>query len=282
MERSYCESPLCGKLLPIRQGRGRKRHYCDDACQQDAYRLRHEQSEKGNHLLRNEPCFDLIFCAGDNREFFQVADAAGFLLGIRSGRQSYGYKVQFVDIEYRRRNFEKHLKVVARYQPKYATVLDLSDERVSEQDIERAMKQYEQLSNYCQVPLIVPKLPGQIALLPDSVAIGYSILTRYGGARYQLGELQGRRVHLLGGSPGEQMDIYKRLAGRADVMSADGNMAMGVARDFASYWDGKWVDHPEQGADKPLYLDCWRRSCENIRREWERLAVLQPRQLALV
>ena len=105
--------------------------------------------------------------------------------------------IQFVGIEYRRANFEKHLKVVAKYQPKYATVLDLSDEMVSEQDIERAMKQYEQIANCCQIPLIVPKLPGQIAMLPNHVAIGYSIPTSYGGAQYELAELQGRRIHLL-------------------------------------------------------------------------------------
>lgn len=282
MERLYCQA--CGKLLPLQTGRGRHRRYCDDACQQQAYRLR--RGEKGNNLLRNKSCLDLIFCAGDNREFFQVADAAGFMLGIRSGRQSYGYKVQFVDIEYRRRNFEKHLKVVARYQPKYATVLDLSDEQVSAQDIERAMKQYEQLSCSCQIPLIVPKLPGQIAMLPHNVALAYSIPTSYGGARYELGELIGRRVHLLGGSPHEQMDLYRRLDGWAQVTSVDGNMAMRIARDFSKYWQhGAWVDHPRKGTPGlSLYLDCWQRSCTNIRREWQRLAELSsvpPYQMTL-
>jgi hypothetical protein len=83
------------------------------------------------------------------------------------------------------------------------------------------------------------------------------------------------------------MDLYKRLDGWAQVISVDGNMAMRIARDFSKYWQhGEWVDHPEKGTPgKSLYLDCWRRSCENIRREWERLATLQPRlpqQLTLV
>jgi hypothetical protein len=289
MERLYCQSPLCKKLLPVKQGRGRNRRYCDDACQQDAYRLRQRSGEKRNTLLRNKPYLDLIFCAGDNKAFFQVAYEAGYMLGIRSGRGSYGYDVQFVDIDYQRRNFEKHLQVVARYRPKYATVLDLSDDETLsiyeiKQDVERAMRQYEQLSHYCQIPLIVPKLPGQIALLPAHVAIGYSIPTSYGGAQYELGELQGRRVHLLGGSPYEQMEKYKLLAVRAEVISVDGNMAMKIAREYSEYWQyGAWVKHPEKGTlGKSLYLDCWRRSCENIRREWERLAVLPPRQRALV
>ncbi|HEU0004042.1 MAG TPA: DUF6610 family protein [Ktedonobacteraceae bacterium] len=282
MKRNNCKA--CGKLLPIQQGRGRQRQYCNDACQQDAYRER--KGENRNSLLRNKSHLDLIFCAGDNREFFQVAYEAGYMLGIRSGRQSYGYDVQFVDIEYRRREFEKHLRVVARYQPKYATVLDLSEEEVSEQDIERAMKQHRRLSNYCQIPLIVPKLPGQIGMLPDHVAIGYSIPTSYGGAQYELGELQGRRIHLLGGSPHEQMDLYKRLDGWAQVMSVDGNMAMRIARDFSKYWQrGVWVDHPKKGTSgKLLYLDCWQRSCTNVRREWQRLTELSsvpPLQMTL-
>jgi hypothetical protein len=88
-------------------------------------------------------------------------------------------------------------------------VLDLSEEEVSTQTVERAMGQYQQLVGYCEVPLIVPKLPGQIALLPAEVAIGYSLPTSYGGARYELWELEGRRVYLLGGSPHDQMEVYK-------------------------------------------------------------------------
>jgi len=52
---------------------------------------------------------------------------------------------------------------------------------------------------------------------------------------------------LLGGSSGDQMEVFRQLAGRAEVMSADGNMAMGIARNFAQYWDAGWVDHPEKG-----------------------------------
>jgi len=121
-------------------------------------------------------------------------------------------------------------------------------------------------------------------MLPADVAIGSSMPTSYGGAQYELWELQGRRVHLLGGSPHEQMETYKSLAGRAEVMSVDGNMAMMVARNFSEYWDaGQRIDHPEKGTKGiSLYLECWRWSCENIRREWERLIVLQPRQLELI
>jgi hypothetical protein len=152
----------------------------------------------------NPRTFDLIYCAGSNQALDRIAHEAGFLLGIRSGRTSLpGYRVQFVDIDYRRPDFEKHLRVVSKHQPKYATVPDLSEEYVSPQDVSRALAQalaqYEQRASVCETPLIVPKLPGQIALLPAHVAIGYSLPASYGGARYPLWEMEGRRVHLLGG-----------------------------------------------------------------------------------
>ena len=264
---------ICG--TPLAQAiTGRTRKYCSDACRQDAYR---ERKTFYNVCLLQKSRIDLIICAGGNRAFLQVASEMGYMLGLRSGYASYGYDIQFVDSEYKHPNFERHLKTIMRHRPKYAVVPDLSDKSVSAADIERAMRQYEQIALSCQIPLIVPKLPGQIARLSTDVAIGYSIPSSYGGARYDLWELAGRRVHLLGGSPLDQMEVFRQLAGRTTVLSADGNMAMGVARNFAQYWDGGWIDHPEKGmSDKSVYLDCWRKSCENIRREWETLVELHP------
>jgi hypothetical protein len=112
-----------------------------------------------------------------------------------TGYASYGYDIQFVDSEYHRPNFERHLRAIMKYRPKYAVVPDLSDKTVSVADSERAMRQYEEISQYCQIPLVVPKLPGRIAFLPADVAIGFSVPSSYGGARYDLYELQNRRVH---------------------------------------------------------------------------------------
>jgi len=232
--------------------------------------------EKRDNLSRNSHCLDLIYCAGDNERLTRIAHEAGFLIGIRSGRAAHGFPVKFVDIEYRKPNFAKHMLSVRRHWPKYATVLDLSEEEVSLQDVERALTQYREMAVYCEVPLIVPKLPGQVAMLPNDIAIGYSIPTSYGGARYPLWELEGRRIHLLGGSPHEQMDVYKTLSPCAQVISADGNMAQKMATQFAKFWqNGVWVAHPERHTNTPdLYLECWHRSCLYIRDAWARLTEL--------
>jgi hypothetical protein len=144
------------------------------------------RSSKIYNLSRNSHCLDLIYCAGDNERLTRIAHEAGFLIGIRSGRAAHGFPVRFVDIEYRKPNFGKHLTSVKRHWPKYATVLDLSEDEVSQVDIERALVQYREMAVYCEIPLIVPKLPGQVAMLPDDIAIGYSIPTSYGGAKVSI------------------------------------------------------------------------------------------------
>jgi len=211
---------------------------------------------------------DMLYCSGGNEPLMKIAYDAGFLLGIRSDRRSYGLPISFVDIEYRHPDFDAHLAVVARLKPRYATVPDLSEIEVCEQDIERAVNQAELLRSYCDHPLIVPKLSGQLAFIPPEYAIAYSVPTSYGGAKYGVWKLSGRRIHLLGGSPHMQMKLYRYLSG--EVMSADGNMAQLMATRFARYWQGgKWVSHPERHTGtKDLYLDCWRRSCVNIREAW--------------
>lgn len=213
---------------------------------------------------------DLIYCAGGNPRLSQIAYEEGYQLGHRSDKFMGDFPVVFVDIDYKRPNFERHLEIVKRHQPHYATVPDLSESEVSQADIDRAVKQAEQIAPYCDIPLIVPKLPGQIAMLPKRIAVGYSIPTSYGGAKFDLTELEGRRVHLLGGSPKKQMQIYADLAGKATVMSADGNYAQGQAVKYAMYWDQRWLYHPRKAPGvKDLYFECWRWSCRNIRAAWQ-------------
>jgi hypothetical protein len=217
---------------------------------------------------------DIIYCAGANPLFMSIAEPF-CKLGIRSDRADYGFPINFVDIDYKKPNWANHLRVVGKHAPKYATVPDLSEMEVSDADIERAVNQARQLQAYCKIVLVIPKLPGQIALLPPDIAIGYSVPTSYGGAQYPLWELTGRHVHLLGGSPHEQMNLYPYIAAAGTVLSADGNMAQKVAIRFAKYWDqGKWVKHPQHGqGKKDLYLDCWQRSCANIHSQWQKEAV---------
>lgn len=224
--------------------------------------------------------FDLIFCAGGNPRMVRTAYNAGWLLGCRSdASHPKGYELSFIDLNYKDKafDFERHLRRVAKYLPRYATVPDLSDKEVSTQDIERAVQQVERLQNFCEMPLVVPKLPGQLSLLPRHIDIGYSVPTSYGGAAYSPTLLRGRRVHLLGGSPHEQYRIwrYNQEMGRLfQITSADGNMAHKCALPpIVRYWrkggrsGGQWITWPSRARDE-IY-NCFRESCRNIFTMWE-------------
>jgi hypothetical protein len=217
---------------------------------------------------------DLIYCAAGNPRLVDIAHETGWHLGMRSDASPMAYPPLFVDIDYKKPNFEKHLEIVARYHPRYATVPDLSEQGVSQADINRVIEQAEQLSPCCDIPLIVPKLPGQIAMLPEHLAIGYSIPSSYGGAQFPLWELAGRKVHLLGGSPRKQMQAYLHLSAIAEVMSADGNYAQLMATRYGQYWEKHtWPKHPGvANKEKDIYLDCWKRSCINLLAAWRKLA----------
>lgn len=223
--------------------------------------------------LNGGAMLDLVYCAGGNPRLSQIASEEGWLLGFRSDKTMGNFVATFVDIDYKQPDFERHLAVVAKHRPKYAVVPDLSETGTTRSDIDRAISQAGELAQYCEIPLIVPKLSGQIALLPGAIAIGYSVPSRYGGASYPLWELAGRHVHLLGGSPRKQIQVYLHLAGIATVLSVDGNYAQKQAVRYAEYWNGKaWQHHPDlrTGRDD-LYLECFRLSCRTIRACWQQI-----------
>jgi hypothetical protein len=218
----------------------------------------------------------IVYAAGGNAKLTQIAYEEGWALGVRSDKWHYPYPLTFIDIDYKskdpEKSFQAHLKRVAKEKPKLATVPDLSDKEVSLKDIERAIAQANQLKNYCEIVLVVPKLSGQIELLPTDLAIGYSIPTSYGGAQYPIWELSGRRVHLLGGSPHEQIKIYRYVQSIGQVLSVDGNYAQKIAIERCKFWQrggrngGQWVEWPVEGKDQ--YYEAFRRSCRNIRQAW--------------
>jgi hypothetical protein len=125
---------------------------------------------------------DLMYTAADNAQFHAICQRANWLPGIRSDKRpcAEATDIQFIDVRYTRPDFARHLAMVRRFRPRYATVPDLSEREVSREDIRRALRQAELLAPHCGVVLLVPKLPGQIGLLPGEAAIGYSVPTRYG------------------------------------------------------------------------------------------------------
>ena len=164
---------------------------------------------------------------------------------------------------------------LAAERPALATVLDWEG---PEQLPEVLAWAEEAAQHVGEAVLLVPKVPGGVPLLPRRIGgkpvwLAYSIPTSHGGSPLGLWELAGWPVHLLGGSPQRQREVWSYLRGIADVRSLDGNMAKKMATGRCLYWTRRrvkgspWV--PLDGHDGDGPLECVRRSCANIAAWWQ-------------
>lgn len=91
---------------------------------------------------------DLIYTGASNAHFHAICRRANWLPGIRSDKRpcAEATDIQFIDVRYTRPDFARHLAMVRRFRPRYATVPDLSEREVCRQDIRRALQQAELLA----------------------------------------------------------------------------------------------------------------------------------------
>lgn len=217
----------------------------------------------------------LIYCADGNSKFAQVAVDEGWLYGARLPATTY-QSVYFADQNWKDPNRKTYMRALRIYKPKMATVLDWE----RESQLPEVLSWAEEASQYVEKVVIIPKVPGQVYKLPKiingkEIIIGYSVPTSYGKTEVKLEELEGRRVHLLGGSPQKQLEIWCYLLHRAKVISIDGNMAHKQAH-RCRWWScvkgrvGHWrqlneVDDRKVGAN----LEAFRLSLREIRKAWD-------------
>lgn len=226
---------------------------------------------------------DLVYCAGKNKRFDDIALAAGYRLGARLPATVY-HPLWFADQDWRQPNRTAYMAALAQHRPTVASVLDW--ERTEQ--LPEVLDWAEQAAQFVEVVLIVPKVMGEISKLPrqvngKQVRLGYSVPTRYGGTELPLWEFARWPVHLLGGSPHAQMHVWRHLQGVAEVLSADGNMTQLMATRYCQfwtngeakyannrYWPRLWEAEGERmGRDAPY--EAFRRSCINVMAAWRRL-----------
>ena len=217
---------------------------------------------------------ELIHSAGPTKQIARIALEYGFKLGVRHD-YTPPYPVEFVDVDYKKPpSFGEQLKVVRALKPKYAIVRDLQQVGYSEEDMERAIQEYKILANYCEYPFIVPKNSMQMAKLPPEYNVAVSLSTKYGSCSYdQETELQGRRLHLLGGSPKGQLLAYRKLRKNNLVGSADGNVSFAMANAWLHVWNytkwAKWYPRKQTGGGHDQYIPCFKESCRRIICMWQ-------------
>ncbi len=147
------------------------------------------------------------------------------------------HRVTFIDNEFKAYDHDKHLALVQRWRPKYATVRDVMSKKQCAQDgipfypLDQILRWAEDLERYAEHVIVIPKYDC-LADIPARYVLGYSIPTSHGGTPLPIDLFRGRPVHLLGGSWKSQLDYLNDLGD--DVVSLDNNYISQMAR-FGSY-----------------------------------------------
>lgn len=223
---------------------------------------------------------EIIYCANGNPRFTQIAKEHGFLIGAQLPGTIYDIHkpLHFADQDFKRPRYVAYIKAIKKHKPYMASVLDIEEWRRFDEYMMRA----EEISQYCQIVMLIPKVNGIINHLPreinsKEVRLGYSVPTRFGGTTVPIAEFQDWPVHLLGGSPQKQFDLYPKF----NTVSCDGNMAKLMANNCQFWTNGNahyainkwWPTLLEsegkrwEGDDAPY--EAFRRSCQNIMAMWK-------------
>lgn len=229
--------------------------------------------------------FRLIYCADGNPAFARAAVEAGWTYGAQLPATVYE-AVHFADQDWKKPDRKAYMAALALHRPGMATVLDWETwDRFDE-----VMSWAEEAAIHVAVAVVViPKVIGGIPRIPADIGgkrivLGYSVPTSYGGSPVPLWEHAGRPVHLLGGSPQEQMRLWYAFGGvGCEVVSADGNMAGQQARK-GRYWSrtpgpkGHWKQLADCGDERTdgVPLECFKRSLVAIRDVWSERADTEP------
>ncbi len=228
----------------------------------------------------------LIFCLAANQTYPALARAAGWHIGARLPATLYPdhYPLAFCDQNWEayqkalrrsperaRRRRDTYFAVVERVRPEMASVLDWE----RPEQLDEVLMWAETIAPYVERVMLIPKVVRGVHLLPDTiggkpVVLGYSIPTSHGGTRCGFREFDGRRVHLLGGSPRQQLQaaiLLREKAPNATLVSADGNMCHQAAG-RGTYWTGRvWRN---DGSHATATVEALRRSLESIPAMWRR------------
>lgn len=209
---------------------------------------------------------ELIYCAGGNKRFAEIAINAGFLYGSQLPHTVY-FPLHFADQDWKKPNRQKYFTALAKHKPPVATVLDW--ERADQ--LGEVLEWAEEAASHAECIIIIPKVHGGIKSLPRAIGgkpvrLGYSVPTKFGGTPLHYTDFIGWPVHLLGGSPHNQMKLAKYL----NVASIDCNYHMAMAERNNKFWQqGKWVELSSLGyVDKDAPYKAFEISCKNIMAAW--------------
>lgn len=221
---------------------------------------------------------DLYYCADGNKRFADIALTNGFRYGARLPATIY-HRAEFTDQDWKAPNREMYMQAVEVNHPRLATVLDW--ERPEQwAEVESWAAQIAPFVT--EAIVIIPKVMGGIGRIPETIRgkairLGYSVPTGYGGTCLPSWEFGSRPVHLLGGSPHDQIELAQYL----NVVSADTNYHLGMATRYNQFFAAggsfraarnRWYPKLNETAlghiDGDVPYKAFALSCINIKTAW--------------
>lgn len=215
-----------------------------------------------------------------------IAICHGFLPGAQlPGHVATRGRLYFADQNWKQPRRAAYMAALAQHRPVLASVLDWE----REEQLPEVLDWAAEAATHADQVMIVPKVCGGVARLPETVGgvpvvLGYSVGNKYGGTPVPVWEFAGRRVHLLGGAPHQQMRLWRYFRGIATVVSVDGNQLRQAANRGQVWMPGDtprsansryWptlneLGVPRLGRDMHLLAFHW--SCINVQNAWRRIA----------
>jgi hypothetical protein len=169
---------------------------------------------------------EIIYSGGGNPTFYNIAVVSHkFLYGAQLPDTIYG-PLHFADQDWKNPDRERYLMELARHRPRIASVLDWE----RPEQLDEVLGWAEDAAQFAQEIMIIPKVVGGISRIPSKIAnrlvrLGYSVSTGYSGTPVPIWEFARWPVHLLGGSPHQQVKLMRYF----NTVSVDGNMIMKMA-----------------------------------------------------
>ena len=169
-------------------------------------------------------------------------------------------KLYFLDIDWKKYNYRKHLEVAKETHPMITVARDIMELG----DLTQILKEASELSLYAEKVIIVPKdeklAPYLPDIIPDNFLLGFSVPTNYGGTSLKMECFSSRKVHLLGGHPAKQRILGNFL----NIFSLDCNRITLDAK-YGDYFDGVTFRPHNLGG----YDLCLKDSLSNVNKIWE-------------
>jgi ribosomal protein S18 acetylase RimI-like enzyme len=217
---------------------------------------------------------------GNNKRLPEVARLSGMAYGVRHIDTPQAWPFM-LDVEWRRfktrpGEWWKYLALVKQYQPVMAMCVDY-ESPAQRRSLYQQIRELK-AAGVIRV-MICPKFDGAINHIPKWCVVAISVPSSYAGFLPDLATLNGRYVHLLGGTPVKQTDLLLKITGHGGkVISMDGNSHTNAAKFNSLYEDGKF--RRKQGEPIGDYYQACTYAGVNVRKqqnaaaEWQQLPLL--------